>query len=73
MLKQIIIQKLGVRYFPKKKLFGKVDQHCFGLTILSYHAKSFQKNLHRVDHENKFAKSLPKLSLVEKKKFFLEN
>ena len=29
---------------PKWVFFGKVDQHCFGLTIASHHATSFQKS-----------------------------
>ena len=41
--------KLGVGYFPKREFFGKVDQHCFGLTNVSHDAMSFQKNCHTVE------------------------
>ena len=36
----------GCIIFPKKEFFRKVDQHCFGLTIVFHHAMSFQKNCH---------------------------
>ena len=63
---------MDASYFPKKKFFGKVDQHWFGPTIVSHHATSFQKNPHRADHENKVAWFLPELPLVQKG-IFLEN
>ena len=42
--------RLSASYFPKREFFGNVDQHCFGITIVSHHARSFQKNCHRTDH-----------------------
>ena len=50
----------------------KVEQNCFHQTIVYHHAMSFQKNVHRADHENKVAQFFPKLSLVQKN-IFLEN
>ena len=35
-----------VCYFPKRNLFGKVDLHCFGLTIVSNNTTSFEKITH---------------------------
>ena len=61
--------KLGASYFPKKTFFGKVDQNCFGLSIVSHHDMSFQNNSHG-EHENKVAPVLPKLALVQKVNFF---
>ena len=54
----------------KGRFFGKVDQHCFGLTIISHHAMSFQKNPHRADHENKVVQFIPELPIVQKENFF---
>ena len=31
--------KVGASYFPKREFCGKVDQHCFGLTIVSQHGR----------------------------------
>ena len=62
-----------VRVTSQKSYFlGKVDQHYFGLTIVSHHAMSFQKYHHRANHENKVAWFLPELPLVQKGNF-LEN
>ena len=47
--------KLGASYFPKRNLFVKGNQHCFGLTIVYHDAMSFKKNYHRTDNENKVA------------------
>ena len=59
-----------VSYFPKREFFGKVDQHYFGPTIAFHHATSFQKGLHRADHEKKVVQLLPELLLVQKEIFF---
>ena len=62
-----------VRVTSQKSYFlGKVDQHYFGLTIVSHHAMSFQKYHHRANHENNVALFLPELPLVQKGNF-LEN
>ena len=47
--------KLGASCITKLEFFGKVDQHCFGLVIVSYHGMSYQNFCHRVDHEYKVA------------------
>ena len=47
--------KLGVIYFSKQEFFGKVEQHYFGLAIVSHHVIPYQNIGHRVDHEYKVA------------------
>ena len=65
---------MGVPYYHKREVFGKFEQHCFGLAMLSYHATSFQKkNPRKADHENKVAKFLLEFPLVQKGNVFLEN
>ena len=41
-----VLTKLGLSclFAPKGVYFGNVEQHCFGLTTVSHHATSFQKN-----------------------------
>ena len=47
--------KLGTSYFSKQEFFGKVDQNCFVLPIVSHHAMPYQNICHRADHEYKVA------------------
>ena len=49
----IISVQIGCELFPQKGYF--LEKLTIGLTTLSNHATSFQKNHHRANHENKVA------------------